>query len=64
MLVVRLRSDPNAEFPSAEMAWDFLNDHVYEDGEIERQAALPDFMTRQFKHDYNRHIRNFLERAQ
>jgi hypothetical protein len=58
-------SDPNAEFPSAEVVWDFLNHNVYEEGEIERPAALPDVMTRGFKDEYTRHIRNFLEqRAQ
>jgi hypothetical protein len=34
------------------MAWDFLNDNVYGDAEIERPAALPEFPTRQFAHNY------------
>jgi hypothetical protein len=38
------------------MAWDFLNENVYGDGEVERPAALPEFLTRQFKHDYRRHL--------
>ena len=51
-------SDPAAELPSPEVAWEFLNGSVYDDGEIERPAALPLFLTRQFKHDYRRHLRN------
>ena len=43
------------------MAWEFLNESVYGDGEIERPAALPEFLTRQFKHDYRRHLRNLSE---
>lgn len=42
--------------PSAEIAWDFL-EQIYESEEIERPAALPQFLTRQFKHDYRRHCR-------
>lgn len=38
------------------MAWDFLNDSVYGDDEIERPAALPEFLTRQFAVDYRRHL--------
>ncbi|HEY6340193.1 MAG TPA: hypothetical protein VIY49_01765 [Bryobacteraceae bacterium] len=50
-------SDPDAEIPSPETAWEFLNDNVYVDGGIERPAALPEFLPRQFKHDYWRHVR-------
>ncbi len=55
-------SDPAAEFPSPEMAWDFLNNNVYgeDEGEIERPATLPDFMTRQFEDDYSRHLLNLV----
>jgi hypothetical protein len=51
-------SGPAAELPSPEVAWEFLNSSVYGDGEIERPVALPEFLTRQFKHDYRRHLRN------
>ena len=37
------------------MAWDFL-ETLYADAEIARPAALPEFMPRQFKHDYHRHV--------
>lgn len=46
------------DVPSAEVAWAFLNEQVYI--EIERPAALPEFLTNQFKHDYRRHVRNIL----
>jgi hypothetical protein len=49
-------SDPAVALPTPEMAWDFLNENVYGDGEVERPAALPEFLTRQFKHDYRRHL--------
>ena len=35
-----------AEVPSAEMAWEFINE-LYDSGEIERPAALPQFLPRQ-----------------
>ena len=31
------------EVPSAEIAWEFINEQLYESGEIERPAALPQF---------------------
>jgi len=34
-------NDPAAEIPSPEVAWEFLNEQVYEDGGIERPAAPP-----------------------
>jgi hypothetical protein len=40
------------------VAWEFLNSNVYGDSEIDRPTALPEFLTRQFKHDYRRHLRN------
>jgi hypothetical protein len=43
------------ELPSAEVAWEFINEQLYGSAEIERPAALPHFFTRQFKHDYCRH---------
>lgn len=46
--------------PTPEMAWDFVNDALYGDGEFERPAALPDVITKQFRHDYLRHVRNIL----
>jgi hypothetical protein len=49
-------ADPNAEFPPAAVAWDFINT-LYDDGEIPRPPALPTLLLRQFKHDYARHIR-------
>jgi hypothetical protein len=48
------------ELPSAQIAWDFLNEQLYGSGEIERPVALPDFLPRQFKHDYRRHCRVLL----
>jgi hypothetical protein len=54
-------SDPDAALPTPEMAWDFLNNSVYGDGEIERPAGLPDFLPRQFKHHYRRHLSRILE---
>jgi len=53
-------SDPAAELPSPEVAWKFLNDSVYDQDGIVRPVALPAFLTRQFKHDYRRHIANVL----
>jgi hypothetical protein len=50
-------SDPRAEIPSPETAWEFLNENVYVDGGIERPTALPDFLPRQCKHDDRRHVR-------
>jgi hypothetical protein len=43
------------------MAWEFLNNAVYGDGEIERPAALPEFLPRQFKHDCRRHLQRMLD---
>jgi len=40
------------DVPSAETAWDFLNEQVYGSGEVSRPNGLPEFLTRQFKHDY------------
>ena len=48
-------NDPAAELTTSEMAWDFL-ETLYADEEIARPAALPEFMPRQFKHDYHRHL--------
>jgi hypothetical protein len=43
------------EVPSAEIAWEFVQEQRYGSGEIERPGALPHFLTRQFKSDYRRH---------
>jgi hypothetical protein len=43
------------------MAWDFLNSSVYGDGEIERPAGLPEFLPRQFSHDYRSHLSRILQ---
>jgi hypothetical protein len=51
-----------AEVPSAEMAWEFINE-LYDSGEIERPAALPQFLPRQFHKDYRRHCAFFLAKA-
>ena len=48
-------NDPAADLPMPEMAWNFL-DTLYTDAEIVRPAALPEFMPRQFAHDYRRHL--------
>jgi hypothetical protein len=50
------------EVPSAEMAWEFINE-LYDSGEIERPAALPQFLPRQFHKDYRRHCALFLAKA-
>jgi hypothetical protein len=47
--------------PSAEVAWDFLNEQVYGSGEVTRPEALPEFMPRQFKRGYERHCRTLLQ---
>jgi len=49
-------SDPATELPPPEVAWEFLNESVYGEDGIARPAALPEFLTRQFKHDYRRHV--------
>jgi len=54
-------SDPAAELPTPEVAWEFLNESLYGEDGLARPAALPEFLTRQFKHDYRRHLRNFSE---
>jgi hypothetical protein len=54
-------SDPVADLPTPEMAWAFLNESVYAEGAVDRPAALPDFLPRQFGHDYRRHIRILAE---
>ena len=51
-----------AEVPSAEIAWEFINE-LYDSGEIERPAALPQFLTRQFHKDYLRHCAILLAKA-
>jgi hypothetical protein len=55
-------NDPAAEIPSPEVAWEFLNEQVYE--EIERPAGLPQVLTRQFKQDYSRHIRRMVAKRE
>ena len=57
-------NDPAAEIPSPEVAWEFLNEQVYEDGGIERPAAPPQVLTRQFKQDYSRHIRQMVAKRE
>ena len=52
-----------AKVPSAESAWDFLNEKVYGSGEVERPRALPEFMTNQFEDDYRRHCTLLLSHA-
>jgi hypothetical protein len=53
-----LEATPPLSFPLPKVAWEFLHNNVYGDGEIERPTALPEFLTQQFKHDYHRHVRN------
>lgn len=45
------------DVPSPEVAWDFINEQVYGSGEVPRPDGLPEFMPRQFEHDYRRHCR-------
>ena len=50
-----------AEVPPAHVAWNFLNEMVYGDDQIERPAGLPTALTRQFKHDYRRHVQRLAD---
>src|SRR5207244_1994016 len=50
------------EVSSAEMAWEFINE-LYDSGEIERPAALPQFLPRQFHKDYRSHCALLLAKA-
>ena len=43
------------EVTGAETAWEFLNEQVYGSGDVQRPNGLPEFMPRQFGHDYRRH---------
>jgi len=51
------------DVPSPEAAWEFLNEQIYAMGEVERPAALPDFMTHQFEDDYRRHCARLAAQA-
>ncbi len=50
------------EVPSAEIAWEFINE-PFGMGEIERPAALPQFLPRQFHKDYRRNCALLLANA-
>jgi hypothetical protein len=39
------------------MAWEVVNE-LYENGDVERPLALPDFFCRQFATDYRQHLRS------
>jgi hypothetical protein len=59
---IAFADDPAAGFPSPEVAWEHLNGAIYGDGEVERPAALPNFLPNQFKDDYRRHLRTLVEK--